>query len=170
MRPSLTRSNSLFRATACPSSRGARPPHRSHDDATRPHPPSPRRHPSAHQNRTSKALAVDVDDTLDAQRLELAFLLSLVEEPLDLATDMTPKDSRRLRAHAELADPQHPTWQLTVIVARIRPRGSGLDRYVRAGSPTGNRRQAILKLSHSDRVEERSRKQKEGGPDVRCMG
>jgi hypothetical protein len=56
----------------------------------------------------AKALAVDVDDTPDAQRLDLAFLLSLVEEPLDLATQMAPKDRRRLRARSELADPQHP--------------------------------------------------------------
>ena len=60
----------------------------------------------------AKALAVDVDDTSDAQRLDLAFLLSLVEEPLDLATQTAPKDRRGLRARTELADPQHPAWQL----------------------------------------------------------
>ena len=55
----------------------------------------------------AKAVAVDVDDTPDAQRLDFAFLLSLVEAPLDLATRMTPKDRRRLRARTELTDPQH---------------------------------------------------------------
>lgn len=43
----------------------------------------------------AKAVAVDVDDTHDAQRLDLV-LLSLVEGPLDLATQMTPQDRRRL--------------------------------------------------------------------------
>jgi hypothetical protein len=49
----------------------------------------------------AKAFAVDVDDTPDAQRLDLAFLLSLVEEPLDLAARTTSKDRRRLRALAQ---------------------------------------------------------------------
>ena len=39
------------------------------------------------------------------------FLLSLVEEPLDLASRMTPKDRRRLRARMELTDREHPTWR-----------------------------------------------------------
>lgn len=65
----------------------------------------------------AKALAVDVDDAPDAQRLDLAFLLSLVDEPLDLATQMSPKDRRRLRVGTELADPQHPDWQLLAPLA-----------------------------------------------------
>jgi len=60
----------------------------------------------------AKAVAVDIDDTRDAQRLDFAFLLSLVDEPLDLAALITPKDRRRLRARTELADPQHAVWQL----------------------------------------------------------
>jgi hypothetical protein len=59
----------------------------------------------------AKAEAVDVDDAPDAQRLDLAFLLSLVEEPLDLASRMTPKDRRRLRARTELTDAERPTWR-----------------------------------------------------------
>lgn len=59
----------------------------------------------------AKAVAVGVDDAPDAQRLDLAFLLSLVEEPLDLASRMTPKDRRRLRARTELTDREHPTWR-----------------------------------------------------------
>jgi len=72
----------------------------------------------------AKALAVDVDDTPDSQRLDLAFLLSLVEEPLDLATQMTPKDRRRLRARSELADPQQPAWQLLAPSHRDRARAA----------------------------------------------
>ncbi len=72
----------------------------------------------------AKSLAVDVDDTPDAQRLDLAFLLSLVEEPLDLATQMTPKDRRRLRARTELADPQQAVWQLLAPNQRDRARAA----------------------------------------------
>ncbi len=72
----------------------------------------------------AKALAVDVDDTPDAQRLDLAFLLSLVEQPLDFATRMTPKDRRRLRARTELTDPLHETWQLLAPNRRDRARAA----------------------------------------------
>ena len=71
-----------------------------------------------------KAVAVDIDDTPDAQRLDLAFLLSLIEEPLDLAARMTPKDRRRLRARTELADPQHAAWQLLAPSQRDRARAA----------------------------------------------
>ncbi len=72
----------------------------------------------------AKAVAVDVDDTPDAQRLDLAFLLSLVEEPLDFATRMTPKDRQRLRARTELTDSQHETWQLLAPDQRDRGRAA----------------------------------------------
>ncbi len=72
----------------------------------------------------AKALAVDVDDAPDAQRLDLAFLLSLVEDPLALATRTTSKDRRRLRARTELADPQHAAWQLLAPNQRDRARAS----------------------------------------------
>ena len=70
----------------------------------------------------AKAFAVDVDDTPDAQRLDLAFLLSLVEEPLDLAARTTSKDRRRLSVRTELADPQQPAWQLLAPNQRDRAR------------------------------------------------
>jgi hypothetical protein len=69
-------------------------------------------------------VAVDVDDTPGAQRLDVAFLLSLVEEPFDLATRMTPKDRQRLRARTELTDPQHETWQLLAPDQRDRARAT----------------------------------------------
>jgi hypothetical protein len=71
-----------------------------------------------------KAVAVGVDDAPNAQRLDLAFLLSLVEEPLDLATRMTPKDRRRVRARTELTDPQHETWQILAPTQRDRARAA----------------------------------------------
>lgn len=72
----------------------------------------------------AKAVAVEVDDTPYAQRLDLAFLLSLVELPLDLAAQMTPKDRRRLRARTEMTDPQHETWQLLAQNQRDRARAA----------------------------------------------
>ncbi len=71
-----------------------------------------------------KAVAVGVDDVPDAQRLDFAFLLSLVEAPLDMATQMTPKDRKRVRARTELADPQHAIWQLLALPQRERARAT----------------------------------------------
>ena len=60
-----------------------------------------------------KAVAVDVDDARDSQRLDLAFLLSLVEDPLTLADLLTRKDRQRLRARDELLEtPEHPIWAM----------------------------------------------------------
>ncbi len=72
----------------------------------------------------AKAAAVGVGDSPDAQRLDLAFLLSLVEDPLDLATRMTPKDGQRLRARSELIDPQHPSWRTLAPTQRDRARAT----------------------------------------------
>lgn len=57
-----------------------------------------------------KAVAVDVDDIPDAQRLDLALLLSLVEDPVFLAGQLTKKDRQRLRARAEMADADQLAW------------------------------------------------------------
>ena len=57
-----------------------------------------------------KAVAVDVDDVPDAQRLDLALLLGLVEDPFELAQQLTKKDRQRLRSRAEMADADHPAW------------------------------------------------------------
>ncbi|KAA0232180.1 MAG: hypothetical protein JJLCMIEE_03610 [Acidimicrobiales bacterium] len=57
-----------------------------------------------------KACAVDVDDVPDAQRVDLAFLLGLVDDPIAVRDQMTGKDRKRLRARHELGDPAHPAW------------------------------------------------------------
>ena len=57
-----------------------------------------------------KAVAVGVDDLPDAQRLDLALLLSLIDDPLKLADELTAKDRKRLRARSEMADAEHPAW------------------------------------------------------------
>ncbi len=51
-----------------------------------------------------KAVAVDADDVPDAQRLDLALLLSLVEDPIELGGQLTKKDRQRLRTRSEMAD------------------------------------------------------------------
>lgn len=57
-----------------------------------------------------KAVAVDVDDVPEAQRLDLALLLSLVEDPLAAAAQLTRKDRQRLRARSEMADADQRAW------------------------------------------------------------
>lgn len=57
-----------------------------------------------------KAVAVGVDDVPDAQRLDLALLLSLVGDPMTLAGRLTNKDRKRLRARSEMADRDERVW------------------------------------------------------------
>ncbi len=57
-----------------------------------------------------KAVAVDVDDVPDAQRLDLAVLLSLVDDPIELAGQLTSKDRQRLRSRSEMGDPDQRAW------------------------------------------------------------
>lgn len=58
-----------------------------------------------------KAAAVAVAGTTAAQQRDVALLLSLVADPIALAKEMKPKDRERLRAIAELADPDHRVWE-----------------------------------------------------------
>lgn len=58
-----------------------------------------------------KALAVTVDDTPEAQRSDLAFLLSLIDDPIALADELDAKDRQRLRDREELLDPTSTTWR-----------------------------------------------------------
>lgn len=67
-----------------------------------------------------KAVAVRVDDTPSAQRLDLAFLLSLVDDPFALRADTDRTDKRRLRARSEMNDPDHPVWEQLPLEARDR--------------------------------------------------
>jgi len=57
-----------------------------------------------------KAVAVEVDDVPDAQRLDLALLLSLVDDPIGLAAQLTKKDRQRLRSRSEMADVDQRAW------------------------------------------------------------
>lgn len=71
-----------------------------------------------------KALAVRVDDVPEAQRLDLAFLLSLVEDPFATAAQLTPTDRRSLRARTELADADHRVWRQLTAEASDRARAA----------------------------------------------
>jgi len=59
----------------------------------------------------SKAVSVEVDDLPEAQRLDLALLLSLVTDPIALTNQLTKKDRQRLRSRAEMADTDHQAWK-----------------------------------------------------------
>lgn len=57
-----------------------------------------------------KALAVEVDDVPEAQRQDLALLLSLVDDPIELAGQLTKKDRQRLRERSEMIDADQRAW------------------------------------------------------------
>lgn len=58
-----------------------------------------------------KARAVDVDDLPQAQRLDLAFLLSLVDDPRTLSATLGRHDRQVLRQRAEMLDPAALVWR-----------------------------------------------------------
>ena len=57
-----------------------------------------------------KAVAVEVDDLPEAQRVDLALLLSLVDDPMAMAAQLTKKDRQRLRARSDMADTDQRAW------------------------------------------------------------
>jgi hypothetical protein len=58
-----------------------------------------------------KARAVEVDDVPDAQRSDLAFLLSLVPDPRSLRTQLKATERGWLRRRSELLEPRAPAWR-----------------------------------------------------------
>ena len=59
-----------------------------------------------------KAAAVDADDLPHAQRSDLALLLSLLEQPIAIREQLTPKDRKRLRRRSGILNPEHRAWSL----------------------------------------------------------
>ncbi|WP_420613882.1 hypothetical protein [Candidatus Spongiisocius sp.] len=57
-----------------------------------------------------KAAAVVVDDVPDDQRSDLALLLSLIQQPIELRDKLSSKDKQRIRARCEMLDPLHRAW------------------------------------------------------------
>ena len=58
-----------------------------------------------------KCRAIDVDDAPNSQRLDLASLLSLANNPRVLATDVTLNERRWLRRRTDLLNPEAPAWR-----------------------------------------------------------
>lgn len=75
-----------------------------------------------------KALAADVDDAPDAQRSDLALLLSLLDDPIAFAEQLTKKDRQRLQRRIEMSDPDHPAWRL--LEPRLADRGRTTARFL----------------------------------------
>lgn len=58
-----------------------------------------------------KARAVEVDDLPDAQREDLAFLLSLVPDPFEMAKEMSGKEAKWLGRRVDLLARGAPAWR-----------------------------------------------------------
>lgn len=58
-----------------------------------------------------KARAISVDDVPEAQRIDLAFFLTLVENPRTLRSELRGTERRWLRERLELLNPSHPAWR-----------------------------------------------------------
>ena len=58
-----------------------------------------------------KSCAVDVDDAPINQELDLALLLTLVADPLDMRTQLSTKDRQRLRPRRSMIDSNHRVWR-----------------------------------------------------------
>lgn len=59
-----------------------------------------------------KARAVDVDDTPDHQRQDLAFLLSMVADPRALAKNLKRGERGWLRQRKDMLDPDNRAWRV----------------------------------------------------------
>ncbi len=58
-----------------------------------------------------KIRAIEVDDVPDAQRRDVAFLLSLVEDPRVLADQLRGDERSWLKRHPEIVDPNAAHWR-----------------------------------------------------------
>ena len=67
-----------------------------------------------------KARAVDIDDTPENQRLDLALLLSFVDDPAALATELRPSERGWLRRRQEMDDPGAECWSALPLDDRQR--------------------------------------------------
>lgn len=72
----------------------------------------------------AKAEAVGVDDAPGAQREDLGFLLSIMDDPGGLSAALGRKDRQRLRSRSEMEDPNNPTWQSLTAEAAARGRAA----------------------------------------------
>lgn len=70
-----------------------------------------------------KVRAIEKDDLPDAQRGDVALLLQLVENPDELAEDLSRTEKKWLRRHEYFGDPDDPMWDR---FAADRPEDSSL--------------------------------------------
>ncbi|HET8569111.1 MAG TPA: hypothetical protein VFM93_09015 [Candidatus Limnocylindria bacterium] len=85
-----------------------------------------------------KARAVDIDDVPDAQRQDLALLLSLAVERQELNASISAAERTWLRARDELDDPEHPAWAR--LTGDERSDGLATFRLLAGSSPVDDRR------------------------------
>lgn len=71
-----------------------------------------------------KVAAVSVGRAVGTHQRDLAFLLSLAEDPAILATQLTPADRSRLRTVAGIADSNHDVWNYLAQPAAHRARAA----------------------------------------------
>lgn len=86
----------------------------------------------------SKSRAVEVDDAPAAQRRDLAFLYSLIENPEVVAATLDWDEIAWLRRRSELEDPRHEAWR---VLGEAGVDGHAAFVFVVAG---GSRRAATL--------------------------
>lgn len=67
--------------------------------------------PSLLGSIVGKACAVDVDDVPANQEIDLALLLSLVDDPFLMRETLTAKDRQRLRPRRPMVEPGHRVWR-----------------------------------------------------------
>lgn len=67
--------------------------------------------PSLLGSIVGKACAVDVDDVPMNQEIDLALLLSLVEDPFVMRDELTAKDRQRLRPRRSMVEQDHRVWR-----------------------------------------------------------
>jgi hypothetical protein len=81
-----------------------------------------------------KACAVEVDDVPEDQRVDLAFRLGLVPDPVALKDEMEAKDLQRLQRRSELLNPNHRSWAASAAGQRAHAALEGCSSRPRRGA------------------------------------
>ena len=71
-----------------------------------------------------KACVVEVDDVPTNQEIDLALLLSLVDDPFVMRDELTAKDRQRLRPRRAMVEPNHRVWRYFERAEGDRARGA----------------------------------------------
>jgi hypothetical protein len=76
--------------------------------------------PIAARERAHQGAAVDVAEDGDKHRRDLALLLTAVEDPRSLRTELLASERGWLRSRRELLDPRHSAWRTTPQAGQAR--------------------------------------------------